>query len=82
MHSARELVRVEPPAVLLTDLKLPDGRGDDLAREMISDHVDLVTIGMTGSDVECMDNEVFDHILQKPMHFDELAGVLSRLSRP
>ena len=66
--------------VLITDMRLPDGRGDELANELSSEQVDLFTIAMTGSHVS-MEDEVFDHVMQKPIHFEELAAVLRRVPR-
>ena len=81
VRAARELSRNHPPDVLITDLRLPDGLGDDLARELAIDHVDLMTIGMTGSHVVSMDKDVFDHVMQKPIRFDDLAQILGRSIR-
>ena len=80
-RAARELATSHPPDVLITDLRLPDGLGDDLAREFTIDHVDLLTIGMTGSHVVSMDKDVFDHVMEKPIRFDDLAQILERSIR-
>lgn len=75
---ALDLANRNPPDVLVTDLRLPDGSGEDLAGELCEDHSDLFVVAMTGSHNGPVEAEVFDLVLVKPLHFEDLIQALPR----
>lgn len=72
--------------VALLDIKLPDQPGDSLAHQLKGLFPALAMIAITGSSPDELRERAgagvgFAHVLQKPIHFDQLAGILSDQSR-
>lgn len=81
---ALNAVKEERFDVALVDLKLPEVAGAVLARQLRSVQPALVFIAVTASSPrEIQENEAaattFSYVLQKPIHFEELAVYLRRL---
>lgn len=81
LSRARELLRDDPPQVVITDLQLPDGSGLELVRENPTLEVVLVTGHATvETAVEALRAGAFD-FLTKPIDVGHLKRVLNNLVR-
>src|SRR5580658_1005445 len=79
---ARELLAKDSFDLLFLDLRLPDGEGTDLLREMQTQAQKPLVVMVTGfgsveSAVECMRNGAFDYML-KPFSADQLSVTLKK----
>ncbi|WP_413283219.1 response regulator [Vibrio sp. MA40-2] len=81
---ARTMIKVQKPKLIILDNYLPDGKGTDLLREIVSDKstdkadVILVTASSEMETVkEAMHCGCFDYIL-KPVAYDRLQETLNR----
>jgi diguanylate cyclase (GGDEF)-like protein len=82
---AREELKKRSYAALLVDLKLPDGTGLDLLKEIKSGHRDAEVIILTGyasldSSISAINAGAFSY-LKKPVNIDELKTVMARVTR-
>ncbi len=83
--SALALMAVEPPDILLTDLRMPGMDGLTLVQRALARHPDLVCLLLTAygsveTAVEAMKRGAYDY-LTKPVNLDELELVLKRALR-
>ena len=79
---ARELMAKDTFDLLFLDVRLPDGEGTDLLRELQSQPEKPLVVMVTGfgsveSAVECMRNGAFDYML-KPFSADQLQVTLKK----
>jgi DNA-binding NtrC family response regulator len=79
---ARELLAKDTFDLLFLDLRLPDGEGTDLLRELQAQAEKPLVVMITGfgsveSAVECMRNGAFDYML-KPFSSDQLQVTLKK----
>jgi DNA-binding NtrC family response regulator len=79
---ARELMAKDSFDLLFLDLRLPDGEGTDLLRELQAQAEKPLVVMITGfgsveSAVECMRNGAFDYML-KPFSSDQLQVTLKK----
>jgi len=82
---ALKAVNEERFDVALVDIMLPDVPGVDLAEELRARSPALVMIAISGSSLDELRAHQgaranFSHFLQKPIDFEQLAGLLSGLS--
>jgi two-component system NtrC family response regulator len=82
-EEALGVVEKEPPALVLTDLKMPGMSGIDLLEKLRRDYPEIPVVIMTAfgsisSAVEAMRAGAYDY-LTKPIEYDELALVVSRV---
>ncbi|MDB1126153.1 response regulator [Vibrio algarum] len=84
LNMARTMIKVQKPKLIILDNYLPDGKGTDLLREIVSDKssdkadVILVTASSEMDTVkEAMHCGCFDYIL-KPVAYDRLQETLNR----
>jgi DNA-binding NtrC family response regulator len=80
--AARELLAKDTFDLLFLDLRLPDGEGTDLLRELQADPEKPLVVMVTGfgsveSAVDCMRNGAFDYML-KPFSSDQLLVTLRK----
>lgn len=79
---ALEMVRADPPDVLITDLFMPEIDGDELVRNIRALGMTLPIIGATaavvGDDVERFRAAGADLVMSKPLNFTELRQMLSK----
>jgi DNA-binding NtrC family response regulator len=80
--AARELLAKDTFDLLFLDVRLPDGEGTDLLRELQSHPEKPLVVMVTGfgsveSAVECMRNGAFDYML-KPFSADQLQVTLKK----
>jgi DNA-binding NtrC family response regulator len=80
--AARELLAKDTFDLLFLDVRLPDGEGTDLLRELQSQPEKPLVVMVTGfgsveSAVECMRNGAFDYML-KPFSSDQLQVTLKK----
>ncbi len=81
-EGAMELIETENPAVVLSDIALPDINGIELLKRLHECRKDLYVILMTGyqdmeTTVRAMQAGAFDYI-SKPINMDELEGMIRR----
>ena len=80
---AREALREQNVNLLMTDIRLPDGSGLDVAQEALRQNPALPVIVCSGDDlsdvVELLGPTA--HPLRKPFDLDELEALIERLSR-
>ena len=79
---ARDLMARDTFDLIFLDVRLPDGEGTDLLREMQSQPLKPLVVMVTGfgsveSAVECMRNGAFDYML-KPFSFEQLQVTLKK----
>lgn len=67
---AREVFREDPPDTVIIGLELPDGRGVDLARELLEDRQSLRVIGVGA--IDGPERGVFDLVLHEPFDSESL----------
>ncbi len=82
LAGVRELMERDTFDLLFLDVRLPDGEGTDLLRELQSQPQKPLVVIVTGfgsveSAVECMRNGAFDYML-KPFSSDQLQVVLKK----
>ncbi len=82
LAGVRELMERDTFDLLFLDVRLPDGEGTDLLRELQSQPQKPLVVIITGfgsveSAVECMRNGAFDYML-KPFSSDQLQVVLKK----
>ena len=82
LAGARELLAKDTFDLLFLDLRLPDGEGTDLLRELQTHPEKPLVVMITGfgsveSAVECMRNGAFDYML-KPFSTDQLQVTLKK----
>ncbi|MGF1529205.1 MAG: response regulator, partial [Candidatus Competibacterales bacterium] len=67
-----------PPAVVISDLGLPDMDGHDLGRQLraLEDLAGATLIALSGREATPASTEVFDHHLLKPVKIDALVALL------
>src|SRR5271170_4568498 len=80
--AARELMARDTFDLIFLDVRLPDGEGTDLLREMQTQPLKPLVVMVTGfgsveSAVECMRNGAFDYML-KPFSADQLSVTLKK----
>src|SRR5580658_2071794 len=80
--AARELMAKDTFDLIFLDVRLPDGEGTDLLRELQSQPEKPLVVMVTGfgtveSAVECMRNGAFDYML-KPFSSDQLQVTLKK----
>jgi CheY-like chemotaxis protein len=86
-HDAESAIRAAEafrPNVILLDLVLPDGRGQDVARRIRSQpwgKDDVMIVAMTGwsprGDGEATEEHGFDFRVMKPLRYEMLTSILS-----
>lgn len=78
---AREALREQDVDLLMTDIKLPDGSGLDVAREALGQNPRLPVIVCSGDDLRDVVRSLGPtaHPLRKPFELDELEALLDRL---
>jgi CheY-like chemotaxis protein len=85
-HEGREALRVSrahPPDIVLLDIGLPGMDGFQIAEEMRRDPdlKDVKIIAISGYDQEIFtgraDSAKFDHVLIKPIDFDNISALLA-----
>jgi DNA-binding NtrC family response regulator len=79
---ARDLMARDTFDLIFLDVRLPDGEGTDLLRELQSQPLKPLVVMVTGfgsveSAVECMRNGAFDYML-KPFSFEQLQVTLKK----
>jgi DNA-binding NarL/FixJ family response regulator len=84
VESGRDLVALDRPDVALIDIRLPDGTGIDLARELLSDDPAQAVVLYTGhADAELLydglDTGARGYVL-KAGSVDELVGAIERVA--
>jgi len=85
LASARRLLAMQPPDVLLLDLHLPDGNGLDLfeTKELVSDTEVVLMTGQASleTSIQALRLGAADYLV-KPINPQHLKSLLSRLIRP
>src|SRR5574340_1075231 len=81
--AALEAIDKEPPALVLTDLKMPGMSGMELLEQIRRNHPEILVLIITAfgtiqSAVEAMRSGAYDY-LTKPIDYDELALSVSRV---
>jgi DNA-binding NtrC family response regulator len=80
---ALEMIRDEPPALLLVDIKMPDRDGVYLIREVRKEHPDMPIVLMTGYTTKETVSEAAQigvaTLIAKPFTPDELAETVRRV---
>jgi len=80
--SAWELFQRHTPAIVITDLNMPEMDGMQLARLIRKERPSTRLIGVSADFERALSNEpepeepVFDHLLTKPFYFRELMAVI------
>jgi DNA-binding NtrC family response regulator len=80
---AREALRENHVNLLITDLNLEDGSGDELAREALQQNPSLPVIVCSGHDSRDLVRSLGPtaHALRKPIEVGELRALIERLAR-
>jgi CheY-like chemotaxis protein len=82
---ARDAAKGQAFDVALVDVNLPDMPGGVLATALRDVQPQLVVIAVTASSLQeihaMAGSSAFAHILQKPIHFEDLATILSQLGQ-
>jgi DNA-binding NtrC family response regulator len=85
LRDARRQISLQPPDVLLLDLRLPDGNGMDLLAdpELVSNAEVVLCTGHASieSSVQALRLGAADYLI-KPVNLKQLQGVLSRVMKP
>ena len=75
----------EPMDIVISDLRLPDGRGEDLVRQLHAGPRRVPAIALTGrvdpESVESARAAGFDEHLGKPISIDRLVAALRRIAQ-
>jgi two-component system, NtrC family, response regulator AtoC len=84
LSEARSAIATDLPEIIILDLKLPDGVGLDLLKELTKNRTGVPVIMMTGHHdfeyaVEAMKAEAFDYV-HKPVDIDRLEELVQRAS--
>lgn len=79
---AREALRENNVNLLMTDLNLGDGSGQELAREALQQNPSLLVIICSGHDSRELVQSLGPtaHALTKPVEFDKLEALIERLA--
>ena len=79
-REALEMVRDNPPDLLITDLFMPEMPGDELVRALQAEGIDIPIIGLTaavvGDDIKRFEDVGATAVLPKPLDVKRLAGLL------
>ncbi len=79
--AALEVVKADPPDLLITDLFMPHMEGDELIRELKNSGYDFAMVGLTaaavGNDMDRFKAAGADLLMSKPLDIDKLVDFLS-----
>lgn len=80
---ARDALREQNVNLLITDIRLPDGSGLDVAREALRQHPRLPVIICSGENVMDVTGLLGPtvHVLKKPFDLDELEALVEKLAQ-
>ena len=80
---AREALRAQSVNLLMTDIRLPDGSGLDVAYEALRQNPRLPVVVCSGNDLSDVVRLLGPtaHPLRKPFDLDDLEALIDRLSR-
>lgn len=85
INDAMQRFLAQTPDIVISDVRMPGGNGDELLRQLRTQTKDIPIVLVTGhSDfsIEEALNEGADALLAKPFSLDELITVVKRLSAP
>jgi CheY-like chemotaxis protein len=87
LAAAREALARSTPDLVILDMRLPDGRGHDLARDLAARDADRPRVLIMSASVLPEERDAAiaagcDAFLAKPFHAPELLEVLTRLTAP